>query len=123
MSLVDLGNICTPLGIAVTILRGVELSETIDSSCGKSLPSMELLGLVEDQAGVDKWVPGPARRLSVELPGHLGAWAVLEVGLGRLPCWYLLLGSHSPGEYQSQVHLGDILLLDNMFGLSEILRR
>ena len=43
---------------------------------------MELLGLVEDQAGVDKRVPGPARRLSVELPGHLGAGAGLEVGLG-----------------------------------------
>ena len=115
MSLVDLGNICTPLGIAVTILRGVELSETIDSSCGKSLPSMELLGLVEDQAGVDKWVPGPARRLSVGLPGHLGAGAMLEVGLDTSPMLVHPSGlSPTPEEYQLLVHLSDILLLDNM---------
>ena len=61
---------------------------------------MELLGLVEDQAWVDKWVPGPARRLSVGLPGHLGAGAGVEVGLGHLPCWCILLGSHTPEEYQ-----------------------
>ena len=34
---------------------------------------------------VDKWVPGPARRLSVGLPGHLGAGAVMEAGLDASP--------------------------------------
>ena len=62
---------------------------------------MELLGLVEDQAWVDKWVPGPARRLSVELPGHLGAGAGLEVGLETSPMLVHPSGlSPSPEEYQ-----------------------
>ena len=62
---------------------------------------MELLGLVEDQAWVDKWVPGPARRLSVGLPGHLGAGAVVEAGLGALHVLVHPSGlSPSPEEYQ-----------------------
>ena len=82
---------------------------------------MELLGLVEDQANVDKWVPGPARRLSVGLPGHLGAGAGLEVGLGHLPCWWIRLGSHLHQRNISfWAQLTDVLLLDNKFDLSEI---
>ena len=62
---------------------------------------MELLGLVEDQAGVDKRVPGPARRLSVELPGHISAGAVLEVGLDTSPMLVHPSGlSPPPEEYQ-----------------------
>ena len=85
---------------------------------------MELLGLVEDQAGEDKWVPGPARRLSDELPGHLGAGAGVEVGLAHLPCWCILLGSH---HHQRNISFWLSSLtsfcLTTSFGLSEILRQ